>query len=128
MKILFTVLFSILVLGDRDRLVNSVWTHKIADGCNNKLTFKPNGLVLEYDCEMDYAFHSKYELDKDTLLIKGKDDSHSEDNGKVTSYWMTKYLIKNSGLYAIDSKELVNGKWKDRKIKVDKNPDYRRIK
>jgi hypothetical protein len=111
MKILLIALLSILTLPNNNWLVNSVWSHKIADGCINTLTFKPNGAVLEYD----------------TLVIKGKDDSHSEDNGKITLYWITKYLIKNNALYVISNKKLVDNKWKDQNIKPDKNADYKRV-
>jgi len=83
---------------------------------------------LEYDCELDYAFHSTYKLANDTLIIKGKDDSHSEDNGKITSYWTNAYLIKNKALYMFKRQELVNGKWKDMKIKPSTVPDYIRTK
>jgi len=109
-------------------LVNSVWRHKITDHCINTLTFKSNGTVLEYDCELNYAFHSTYNIEKDTVVIKGKDDSHSEDNGKITSYWITKFLIKNNALYLIVREELVNGKWNNLNIKPVKNPAYWRVK
>ena len=128
MKILVVAIVCVFFLQRNISLVNSVWSHKIADRFINTLTFKSKGEVLEYDCELDYAFHSVYNLVKDTLVIKGKDDSHSEDNGKITSYWITKYLIKNNDLYLIGRKELVNGKWKDLNIKPDKNPDFRRVK
>ncbi|HEX4375327.1 MAG TPA: hypothetical protein VHZ50_18625, partial [Puia sp.] len=83
---------------------------------------------LEYDCELNYAFHSTYRRIKDTIVVKGKDDSHSEDGGKITSYWITKYLIKDKSLFVLNIKELVNGKWVDRKIKRSANPFYIRVK
>lgn len=128
MKILLITLLGILTFQNKNKLVNSVWSHKIAEGCINTLTFKSKEEVLEYDCELNYAFHSAYNIVKDTLMIKGKDDSHSEDHGKITSYWITKYLIKNNALYLIGCEELINSKLKNINTKPDKNPNYRRVK
>jgi hypothetical protein len=77
---------------------------------------------------MDYAFHSTYKLVKDTIIIKGKDDSHSEDNGKVTFYWITKYLKKGNDLYLVGSKAGDHGKWTNKNIKPHGFPAYTRIK
>jgi hypothetical protein len=127
-KTILVVTIGLLLLQTKDSLVNSVWAYKIADRCNNTLTFKPNGVVLEYNCELNYAFHSTYKLVNDTITIKGKDDSHSEDGGKILSHWITTYLIKGNTLVVIASKELVRDKWTDRKIKSHVTPDYIKIK
>ena len=130
MKVALFALFGFLVFQGSyyTSLVGSIWAYKVTETCNNTLKFKSNDIVLEYDCELDYTFHSTYKLASDTLIIKGKDDSHSEDHGKITSYWINTYLIKNKALYAIRSQELVNDKWKDRKIKNETKPDYIRTK
>jgi hypothetical protein len=122
------MLFGTIILQNDNHLINSVWSHKVTDKCFDKLTFEPDNVVLEYDCELNYTFHSSYSISKDTISIQGKDDSHSEDNGKITSYWRIKYLTKNNGLYVIESKELVEGKWKNKKVHSNVNPDYLRIK
>ena len=128
MKLFLIVVFSALVNLNSDDLINSVWSHHINSKCVNTLTFKSNGLVLEYDCELDYAFHSSYKVKGDTIIIKGKDDSHSEDNGKINLYWITTYLKKGTALYVIESKTCDHGKWTNRNIKPHNTPEYSRIK
>ncbi|MBS1531904.1 MAG: hypothetical protein JSU01_16495 [Bacteroidetes bacterium] len=127
MKIFLIIAFSFIMPQSHSDLINSVWARKITPTANNTLTFKRGGVVLEYDCELGYAFHSTYKLSGDTITISGKDDSHSEDNGKILSYWITSYLIRGNGLYMIKNKVSEQGKWKIYHIKR-KEPDYKKVK
>jgi len=128
MKLFLIIVFSALANLNSDNLINSVWSHHINRKCVNTLTFKSNELVLEYDCEIDYSFHSSYKVKGDTIVIKGKDDSHSEDNGKISFYWITTYLKKNGALYLIENKTCDNGKWTTRHIRPNGTPAYARVK
>jgi len=88
---------------------------------------KPNQKVIEYDCELNYTFHGSYKVVKDTLLVTVKDDSHSEDHGKVM-FSTDKYLIKDNTLCFLGSSKLVGGKWKYTKAKADINLIYHKVK
>jgi len=125
MKFFLFVACGLLLHQNKNSLISSIWILKIANGCNDSLKFKSNGVVLQYDCELNYTFHNSYKIYNDTLLISEKDDSHSEDNGKVTFY-RAKFLVKNDALYDIEHGELVNGKWKNVTIKRDNNNRYKR--
>lgn len=128
MKTILVITIGLLLLQSKNSLVNSVWAHKITGHAIKTLTFKLNGVVLEYDSELNYTFHSAYKLIKDTIIINGKDNSHSEDGGKIDSYWVTKCLIKRNALIVVTSKKLVRGKWSDQKIQPHDTPDYVKIK
>lgn len=130
MKGVITALFGFLIfqINDTHSLVGSVWACNVTATCVNTLMFKSNGTVLEYNCELDYAFHSTYKLTNDTIIIKGKDDSHSEDNGKVDSYWVSTYVIRGSGLYMIKNKVSFRGKWEVYTNKNNKVPEYKKIR
>jgi hypothetical protein len=123
------ILFAIFIIGQvfiKNQIENSTWTCKIANGCFDTLTFKSNNRVIDYDCETRYTFQGSYKILKDTLLITLRDDSHSEDNGKVY-YFRIKYLVKNNVLYAIGHGELSRGKWKDVRSSWDKSIPFKRI-
>ncbi len=128
MRPIFVITIGLLLFQNKSQWENSVWAHKITDRASNTLTFKPNGVVLEYDCELNYTFHSTYKLVKDTVIIKGKDDSHSEDGGKINSYWVTSYIIKGNALIVAASKQFFRNKWSNKKIEPHETPDYVKIK
>jgi hypothetical protein len=128
MKLLSIIAFCIFLPQTHANLINSVWGEKITKTASNALTFKANGLVLEYNSELDYAFHSSYKLSGDTVTISGKDDSHSEDHGKINSYWVSTYIIRGSGLYMIKNKVSFRGKWKVYTNKNNKIPDYKKVR
>ncbi len=124
MRIILIVLFS-FNLFLRDQLVNTEWTVKLSDRCVDKLKFIKNNQVEEYDCEINYTFHNSYSIKKDTLIILNKDDSHSEDHGKV-DYFKIKYLIRGNALHPISRIDLINGRWKYSKFKFDKKYFFKR--
>lgn len=128
MNILSIIVFSFLLPQTHAHLINSVWVKRITKTANNTLTFKSNGLVLEYDCELSYTFHSSYKLSGDTIIISGKDDSHSEDNGKINFYWISTYIIRGNGLYMIKNKVADHGKWKVYDSKNGAKPAYKRLR
>ena len=128
MKFASIIVLCILLPQSHTNLINSVWTHKITKSANNTLTFKCNGLVLEYDCELDYSFHSSYKISGDTITISGKDDSHSEDGGKINSYWISTYVVRGDGLYMIKNKVSDHGTWKVYKVENSQRPDYTKIR
>ncbi|MFI5162778.1 MAG: hypothetical protein ACHQHN_15970 [Sphingobacteriales bacterium] len=128
MKTLSIFVFLALFFNQDSKLKNTVWAYNVTPTCVNTLKFISNHIVLEYNCELDYAFHSSYQLFGDTVIISGKDDSHSEDNGKINQYWVTTYLIRNNGLYQIKNKVSDHGKWKVYDDKNVKNPDYKKVK
>jgi hypothetical protein len=128
MKVAF-ILFTILVAQLSNRtynLVNTAWEYKIAIGCVNTYKFRSEKIVDEYDCELNYTFKCTYRISKDTLIIIEKDDSHSEDNNKITYYRM-KYQIMKDALLGISNEELVKGKWMDKTFKTGSKTGYRRI-
>src|ERR1700749_3401038 len=97
------ILFLVLVIGyfnTSNQIKNSTWTCKIANGCFKKLTFRSKHDVVEYDCELNYTFHSSYQIIKDTLIITEKDDSHSEDKSKI-AYYKNRFLITHNVLYPL---------------------------
>ncbi|UOE47265.1 hypothetical protein MTO98_22940 [Mucilaginibacter sp. SMC90] len=127
MKVLITALFLIIQVKGHDNLAGSTWNYEVVKGCVNTLTIKKNGRVEEFDCELNYTFNGTYKLSNDTLNVVTKDDSHSEDHGKIT-YHRAKYLIAKNALYCIGYGELVNGKWQDKKYKLTNEVSYTRSK
>lgn len=127
MRILIAALFLTIKIKGLDNLIGSTWNYEVIKGCVNTLTIKGNGRIEEFDCELNYKFRGTYKLSNDTLTVVTKDDSHSEDRGKVI-YHRAKYLIAKNALYCIGYGELVNGKWKDRKYKLTKEVSYTRSK
>ncbi len=110
----------------KDRLTNTIWIFRIANGCNDTLSLKPDQKVFEYDCELNYTLKGSYRITKDTLLLIMKDDSHPEDHGKIY-YFHDKYLISKTALHYIGHSELINGKWHDTKVKFDQNIEYLKL-
>jgi hypothetical protein len=127
MKVLIISLFMTIVRPGINHLTNTVWTFQVSKTCVDTLKLRANQKVIQYDCELNYTFHGSYKTVKDTLLVTVKDDSHSEDNGKVT-YYTDKYLIKNNALYFVSNRKLVNGKWKDEKAKANVNVIYHKAR
>lgn len=103
MKTLLLIFLSLSLSNQNHKLSGSVWIHKIATGCIDTLTFLPKGKIAESDCEMGYKFNGAYVIHHDTLYLNVKDDSHSEDGGKITYYKET-YIIKGDNLYVFNSK------------------------
>jgi hypothetical protein len=121
------MLFIVITQTVNNKWANSVWTQKIAKRYFNTLKLKPGSKATFYDCELNYTLNCTYKIIKDTLFITEKDDSHSEDGGRA-DYFRQQYIIKEKGLYCISSGELVKGKWQDKKVKLDKNVDWTRVK
>lgn len=115
-----------LTLGAAPRLIGTIWTHKIAEGCVNTLKLQLGMKAIEYDCEMNYTFKGLYSQCKDTLIVTVEDDSHSEDGGK-SEYYKSKYLIRKNALYMLGSRKLTNGKWKYDRVEVNKSIWYKRL-
>jgi hypothetical protein len=117
----------VFALSQNGKLVNTVWEDKVASQCVNKYIFKSASRVDDYNCELNYTFKCTYAINKDTLLIVEKDDSHSEDGGKATYYRM-RYLITKNLLCRISNGKLVKGKWIDKQYKIDLKDGFRRVK
>jgi hypothetical protein len=126
MKFLLIAFCLLFFTGYPSDVTNSVWTYKVANGCVDTLTLKPNAQATDYDCELNYTFHDSYMLKKDTLILTEKDDSHSEDGGRVI-FSSSKFLIQTKALYLIGKGELIKGKWRDIAVKKVKS-DWIRIK
>lgn len=109
-----------------DPIANTVWTFQVGKGCTDTLKLKAHQIATEYDCEVKYTFHGSFKVIKDSLLITEKDDSHSEDSGKI-SWYRTKYLIRKDVLYCVSKGRLVNNKWKETKVSPPEI-GYRRVK
>lgn len=110
-----------------DPLISGIWIAKVANGCNDSLKFQNNHRVKIYDCEASITTVGSYSFSKDTLVVIERDDSHSEDGGKI-SYFKTKYILKNIYLYPINSSQLTNGNWVDLKVKFSKTYVYKKIR
>jgi hypothetical protein len=108
-------------------LVNTIWEDEIIKGHSNVYKFISSKMVDDYDCERDYTSKDTYTISKDTLVITVKDDYSSEDGGKA-KYYRVKYLIDSDLLVYIGGGDLVNGKWKYKKYKLDKKNSYHRVK
>ena len=103
MKTLLLIFLSLSLSNQNGKLSGSMWIHKIGTRCIDTLTLLSNGKIAEYDCEMDYKFSGTYVIHDDILYLNVKDDSHSEDRGKIT-YYREKYIIKGNDLYVINTK------------------------
>jgi hypothetical protein len=126
MKICLLFLMYISTLNSSDPLINGVWIANVGKGCNDSLKFQNNHRVRIYDCEAAVTIGGRYSFSKDTLVIVERDDSNSEDGGKI-SYFKMKYIIQKKYLYPINSSQLTNGKWVDLKVKFPKNFVYKKI-
>ncbi len=127
MKVFIIAILTTVSVNANCNLIGSIWTHKIADGCIDTLQLKTHGKIIEYSCEMNYTFQGTYRLSKNTLIITEKDDSHSEDGGKV-EYYKAKYLIRQNALYILGNGKLNNGKWEYDKVRLTKSLWYKRLK
>jgi hypothetical protein len=126
MKMLLIILIFIISVNANNKLTGSIWTCKIASGCIDTLKFKSNHHITEYSCEQEYTYQGSYTILKDTLTITEKDDSHSEDHGKIT-YYKTRYIIVKNTLLPIYSRELVKDKWKYNSMNSDVKNAYKRL-
>lgn len=106
-------------------LINTTWIYNVSNECIDTLKFRSNQDVVAYECELGYLFRGKYELKKDTLFVSIKDDSHSEDSGRIT-YFKEKYIVKKDVLNFVGSLRMENGKWKEEKVIGNTNILYRR--
>jgi len=111
---------------DANHLTNTIWTYQVSKTCIDTLKFGTNQKVIEYNCEVNYTFRGSYKIFKDTLFVIVRDNSHSEDHGKVT-YYTDKYLTKNNTLCFVGNRKLVNRKWKDEKAKTDLSFSYHKV-
>ncbi len=127
MKIFAVIIFYLFTYEINNHLVGSIWISKIASGCVDTLKFKSKGQVTEFSCEQGYTFHGSYIISRDTLIITEKDDSHSEDKGKVTGY-RTKYLMTNRNILTLISfGEFENGRWNYKNVGLNEKNLYERI-
>ncbi|MEO8885582.1 MAG: hypothetical protein ABI367_05925 [Mucilaginibacter sp.] len=124
MKTLLILLFGILI--SKNPIENTTWTCKVAEGCFDTLKFKNDNLVNEYSCEDNYTCHSSYSYSKNTITIITKDDSHSEDHGKI-DYFKIQYAIRGNYLYPFSRSELINKKWKKVDLKFDKKYFFKKL-
>ena len=127
MRTVLTVLIIIAMLMPNPKVVGTVWIYKVGDGCVDTLRLKSNRKVVEYDCEMNYAFNGSFRQIQDTLIITVKDDSHSEDGGKP-NYYKSKFIIRENALYNIADAQLINNKWIFKRAKLNKNFSYKRLR
>ncbi|MBC7398776.1 MAG: hypothetical protein H7289_02435 [Mucilaginibacter sp.] len=125
MKTLLLAIFNIIALQSHDKLVNSIWKSKVADGCFDKIELGLNHHTYSYSCEMQYTYQGVYSISKDTLIIKSKDDAHGK---KGATYFKIKYLIYKNGLIPIISSTFTKGSLKETKIKFDRENIYKRLK
>jgi hypothetical protein len=126
MRTVLIPLVIIAMLTPGPKITGTTWIHKVAKGCVDTLKFRSNGEVIEYDCEMNYAFKGSYRQIKDTVVVIVKDDSHSED-GARSEYYKSKFIVRKNVLHIIASAELTNGAWKYSAVKTDKNIYYRQL-
>ena len=105
---------------------NTIWICKIGKSADT-LKLMPNNHAVNYDCESNYTYHNTYLISKDTLVIIEKDDSHSEDHGKI-AYDRIRMLFKGNKLYPIVRDELINKKWVHAKTQMSKEYVFERIK
>jgi hypothetical protein len=125
-KQLLTAVLTLLMLISNSNLSQSVWVHKVGNGCTDTLKLLPKGRITDYDCEMNYISKGTYIQFRDTLTLTEKDDSHPEDGGTI-AYYKEKYLIRENALYLVAKGTLVNDKWNYSRVKLTKSAWYKKI-
>ncbi|MDR3696283.1 hypothetical protein [Mucilaginibacter sp.] len=61
------------------------------------------------------------------MIITAKDDSHSEDNGKV-SYYRQTFKINKNILYPLFNESLIHNKWVKSTMQMEPGYIFKRIK
>lgn len=108
------------------KLVGSKWIYKVSTSCIDTIEFYNNDKYDSYDCEINYTYKGSYHIKNNIITLIEKDDSHDEDNGKVTFYRL-KFKLDGEHLYPISNEELVNGKWKKIAKSLVENTIFHRI-
>lgn len=93
------------------KLVGSKWIYTVSTACIDTIKFNRNNKLDYYSCESDCTIKGSYHIENNIITLIEKDDSHDEDNGKVTFYRL-KFKLDGEYLHPISNEELVNGKWK----------------
>lgn len=107
-------------------LVGSKWIYKVSASCIDTIRFNSSNKLDYYSCELDYTIKGSYHLKKGIVTLIEKDDSHDEDNGKVTFHRL-KFKIEGDYLYPISNEELVNGRWKKVLKSLIENTVFHRV-
>lgn len=92
-------------------LVDSKWIYKVSTSCIDTIRFNRSNKFDYYSCESTYILKGSYNIKNNILTLIEKDDSHDEDNGKV-SFYRLKFKLYNNCLYPISNEVLANGRWK----------------
>jgi len=106
--------------------VGSKWICELSSSCSDTIKFYSDNKVEDYSCELNYTCKGHYSLKKGIVILIEKDDSHDEDNGKVTFYRF-KYRLVGDCLYPISNEELINGKWKKISESLVENTVFHRV-
>lgn len=127
MKFIISIILACVILNTKsETLSNSKWICKVSDTCVDTIKFTKNNEVDFYSCELNYTFKGSYKIKRGIIVLTEKDDSHDEDGGKVT-FFRLKFNLKENVLYPISNEELVNEKWQEAKMRIDKNYIFRRV-
>lgn len=126
-SILASILLILTLTSFKDPIVNTTWRWTIAKGCVNTYKFKPNNIIENYDCELDYKIKGTYKFSKDTLIVTLVDDSHPEDGGIVIIDRYKYFLVRNNQfLYTISFQRRERNKW-DKEKRIHQFSDYKKI-
>ena len=124
MKTLLLSLFLLInAYSSNDRLVNTNWVSKVSNKYSESFNFRQNKYVVHYCRTSERTYHGCYNISKDTLIIKERDNSNSN---KVT-YHRIKFLLKEDILYPVSCEDLSEHKWEKSKAQLEKSSIFKRI-
>ena len=126
-SILASILLIFTLTSFKDPIANTTWSWNIEKGCVTTYKFKPNHIVENYDCELDYTIKGKYKFSKDTLIVTMYDD-HSVEDGNKTIIDRDKYFLvrNNQSLYMISTQRCERNKWGKEK-RIHQFLDYKKV-
>lgn len=101
---------------------NTNWIGKVSNKCVESINLRGSNYAVRYDQKSAKTFRGCYNVSKDTLIIKERDDS-----GSAVTYHKIKFMLKNKELHYYSNEELVNHQWIKSKTKTDKNCVFSRV-
>lgn len=107
-------------------LVKSKWICELSSSCCDTINLYSDNQFEDYSCELNYTCKGHYSFKNGIVILIEKDDSHDEDNGKVSFYRLTFKLYDNC-LYPISDEVLVNGIWKKMPKSLFKKRVFHRV-
>ena len=110
-------------------LINTKWEYKVAEGCINYILFKKDSTYEDYNCELDFPFRGKYQVNKDTIYLTEiglASDLPGETRRVIKS--RDKGILKNGKLKFIDGEGLVDGKWEKSDFQPTEEYLYEKVK